>query len=90
MTAARLSRLQRRMLGWILTDHQRTDGTSSTSHQELVQAMPCTKGNLSISLKTLEARGLVTIERTPGGQAESVRLSAEGLKRASQLAGSSE
>ena len=32
------------------------------------------KGNLSTSLKGLEAKGLETITRTPGGRAEAVDL----------------
>jgi DNA invertase Pin-like site-specific DNA recombinase len=38
-----------------------------------------------IGLKGLEAKGLVTIARTPGGKAEAVDLTAEGRNRAAPL-----
>jgi hypothetical protein len=57
------------------------------SHQDLVRALPGDKGNLSHSLQTLEARGLMAIRRSPGGKAEALWLTAEGQKGASQLAG---
>ena len=50
----------------------------SASHEDLVRAMAYDKGNLSTSLKGLEAKGLVTITRTPGGKAEAVDLIAAG------------
>ena len=62
----------------------------TSSHQELGRAVPGDKGTLSQSLQTLEARGLMVIGRSPGGQAESVWLTAERQKWASQLAGSCE
>jgi hypothetical protein len=36
MAPARLSRLQRRILAWLLADTQRTKGTMAASHQDLV------------------------------------------------------
>jgi hypothetical protein len=48
------------------------------------------KGNVSTSRKGLEAKGLVTIARTPGGMAEAVDLTAEGRNRVSALTGSCE
>jgi DNA-binding MarR family transcriptional regulator len=53
----------------------------SASHQDLVHALAHDKGNLSTSLKGLEAKGLVTITRTLGGRAEAVDLTAEGRHR---------
>ena len=50
----------------------------SASHEDLVRAMAHDKGNLSTSPKGLEAKGLVTITRTPGGKAEAVDLIAAG------------
>jgi hypothetical protein len=38
MTAARLSRLQRRILAWLLAEDQRTRGTMSPSHHDLARA----------------------------------------------------
>ena len=60
----------------------------TSSHQDLVRAWPGDKGNISHSLQTLEARGLLVIRRSPGGKAESLWLTPEGQKWASQLAGS--
>jgi DNA-binding MarR family transcriptional regulator len=59
-----------------------------SSHQDLVRALPGDKGTISHSLQTLEARGLIVIGRSPGGQAEALWLTPEGQKWASQLAGS--
>jgi DNA-binding MarR family transcriptional regulator len=88
MAAQRLSRRQKRILQWLAMDHQRTRGMITSSHQDLVRALPGDKGNISHSLHTLEARDLIVIRRSPGGKAESVWLTSEGQKWASQLAGS--
>jgi DNA-binding MarR family transcriptional regulator len=85
MAAQRLSRRQKHILQWLAADHQRTRGMITSSHQELVRAVPGDKGNISHSLQTLEARGLIVIGRSPGGKAESVWLTSEGQKWASQL-----
>jgi DNA-binding MarR family transcriptional regulator len=93
MAPERLSRLQRRILAWLLAEDQRTRGTMAAVHQDLVQALVARghdKGNLSASLKGLEAKGLVTITRTPGGRAEAVDLTAEGRNRAASLTASCE
>jgi hypothetical protein len=60
----------------------------TSSHQDLVRALPGDKGNIRHNLHTLEARGLMVIGRSPGGKAASVWLTSEGQKGASQLAGS--
>jgi DNA-binding MarR family transcriptional regulator len=88
MAAQRLSRRQKHILQWLVMDHQCTRGLITSSHQDLVRALPGDKGNLSHSLQTLEARGLIVIGRSPGGKAESVWLTSEGQKWVSQLAGS--
>jgi hypothetical protein len=88
MAAQRLSRRQKRTLQWLATDHQRTRGMLTSSYQDLVRALPGDKGNISHSLHTREARGLIIIGRSPGGKTESVWLTSEGQKWASQLAGS--
>jgi DNA-binding MarR family transcriptional regulator len=80
-TAPRLSRLQRRILAWLVAEDQRTRGTMAASHQDLVHALAHDQGNLSTSLKGLEAKGLVHITRTPGGRAEAVDLTREGRDR---------
>jgi DNA-binding MarR family transcriptional regulator len=87
MAAQRLSRRQKHILQWLAADHQRTRGMITSSHQELVRAVPGDKGNISHSLQTLEARGLIVIGRSPGGKAESVGLTSEGQQGASQLGG---
>jgi DNA-binding MarR family transcriptional regulator len=88
MTTARLSQLQKRILRWLAADHQRTHGRITSSHQELVRALQGDKGNISHSLRTMEGRGWLVISRSSGGKAESLRLTPEGQKWASQFAGS--
>jgi hypothetical protein len=83
-----LSRRQKHILHWCATDHQRTRGMITSSHQDLVRTLPGDKGNMSHSLQTLAARGLLVISRSPGGKAEAVWLTPEGQQWASPLAGS--
>jgi DNA-binding MarR family transcriptional regulator len=93
MARERLSHLQRRILAWLAQDAQRTRGTVAASHMDLVRALVARgfdKGNVSTSLKGLEAKSLVTITRTPGGRAEAVDLTAEGRKRVAPLTASCE
>jgi DNA-binding MarR family transcriptional regulator len=89
MAVARLSRLQKRLLAWLHRDYQRTQGRMSSSHYELVRALAGDKGNISHSLRTLEAQGLLTIGRSPGGKAEYIVLTEVGRRRAAQSAGKS-
>lgn len=86
MTAARLSQLQKRILRCLAAAHQRTQGRITSSHQELVRALQRDKGNISHSLRTLEARGWIVIGRSSGGRAESLMLTQEGQKWAFQFA----
>ena len=85
MAAWRLSRLHQRILRWLAADHQRTRGLIVSSHEDLVQALPADKGNLSRSLRTLEERGGIVIARSPGGKAQHVTLTPEGSQRASEM-----
>jgi DNA-binding MarR family transcriptional regulator len=62
----------------------------SASYQELRQALGHEKGNLSHSLRNLEAKGLVRMNRTPGGKAEALDLTPQGRKLVAPLAGSCE
>ena len=71
MAARRCSRLQKRLLAWLAMDEQQTRGMISRSHQELVGALQGDKGNISQSLHTLEARGLLGLVRSHGGKADS-------------------
>jgi DNA-binding MarR family transcriptional regulator len=90
MAPERLSRLQTRILAWLWAEEQRTRGTMRASHEDLGHALAHDKGNLSHSLKGLEAKGLVMIVRTPSGKAEAVDLTPAGRQRAVQLTGSCE
>jgi DNA-binding MarR family transcriptional regulator len=86
MAQTRLSQLQKRLLGWLYRDDQRTQGRMSSSHYALVRAFSSDKSNISHSLRTLEGRGLLVIGRSPGGKAEYVFLTAAGHHQAIQLA----
>ena len=88
IAGGRVSTLQKRVLCWLDAEERRTDRIVSSSHQQLVQALPNAKGNISHSLHLLEAQGLVEIGRSPGGQAEHVRLTSEGCQKASEISGS--
>jgi DNA-binding MarR family transcriptional regulator len=90
MAPERLSRLQRRILAWLAAEEQRTRGTMAASHEDLVRALGHDKGNVSTSLKGLEAKGLVRIARTAGGKAEAVDLTPEGRNRVARLTSSCE
>jgi hypothetical protein len=87
MAAQRLSRRQKRILQWLALTF-RTHGMVASSHQDLVRVLPGDKGNISHSLQTLAARGLLVIGRSPGGKAEALWLTPEGQKWAAQLTGS--
>ncbi len=71
---------------WLVTDYQRTQGQTTSSHLELTRTLQADKSNLSHSLRTLETRGLITIDRSPGGKAESVFLTPAGRQLAAHLA----
>ena len=85
MATQRMSQLQKRVLRWLVADYHRTHGGTSSSHQELAQAITEDKGNLSRSLHTLEARGWIVIGRTPGGKAAYLHLTPAGLAKASEI-----
>jgi DNA-binding MarR family transcriptional regulator len=86
MATVRVSQLQKRILCWLRTDAQRTHGRMASSHQDLARTLQHDKGNLSHSLRTLERHGFLTIQRSSGGQAESLLLTQAGQNKASQLA----
>jgi len=85
MATRRLSKLQRQILGQMWTQYERTQGGISTDHLELVKTLGRDKSNINHSLRTLEARGLITIGRSTGGQATHLDLTSEGRKLASKL-----
>jgi hypothetical protein len=83
MAPARLSRLQRRILAWLVADAQRTRGTMAASPLDLVQALAHDKGNLSHSLanpapsetfgSATRARRLLAAARPPARLEEDLR-----------------
>ena len=85
MAAKRLSGLQRRLLQVIYDIEAGHQWGLSASHLELRQALGGNKGNFSVSLRNLEAKGLIQVYRTSGGLAESVWLTPEGKNMASQF-----
>jgi DNA-binding PadR family transcriptional regulator len=85
MAPVRLSRLQKRLLLWLVEDAKRSRGMIASAHQELIGAVPSAKGNISHSLRLLEAQGFIVIDRTLGGKAESVYLTAAGHQRVANL-----
>jgi len=88
MAAERLSRLQRRILQYVYTVEARSRGIIAASHVELMQAVGGNKGNVSISLRNLEGKGLIVVSRTRGGKAEAVALTREGKNRMALFTGS--
>jgi len=78
MAAQRLSGRHKRIRQWLAADHQRTRGMSTSCHQDLVRALPGDNRNISHSLQTLAARGLIIIGRSPGEKAEALWRTPEG------------
>ena len=85
MASRRLSQLQLHILKRLMAQYRRTQGGTLLGHDELVQSLGRDKSNVSHSLRTLEARGLIVIGRTPGGQANTVHLTSEGRNLASEI-----
>lgn len=67
MTARRLSKLQRQILHKMWPQYAHTQGGIRMGHRDLVRALGRDKNNVSHCLRSLEARGLITIGRSPGG-----------------------
>jgi len=71
MAPQRLSRLQRRILAWLRQEYIRTKGSIAPGNLALVAALSdVDKVSISRSIRNLEAKGLITVGRTPGGMAE--------------------
>ena len=85
MAARRLSKLQSKILAHMDAWHERPQDGISNDHAELVKALGHDKGNISRSLRRLERRGLITVSRSQGGQADSLDLTQEGRKIAQKL-----
>lgn len=81
--AHRLSRLQRRILGYVYAAQARSGWHVTPSYVELVRALDGNKGNVSTSVRNLEAKGLIEVYRTQGGQTTSIWLTPMGKNRAS-------
>ena len=81
MASERLSGLQRRLLQALYDFESRHQWRQSPSHFELRQALGGNKGNFSVSLRNLEAKGFIEVYRTAWGKAESVWLTPEGKNR---------
>ena len=80
MAPQRLSHLQKRILTWLRREYVRTKGSVSPSNQELVATLSdINKVSISRSLKNLEAKGLITVGRTPGGKTEYLVLTNKPL-----------
>jgi DNA-binding MarR family transcriptional regulator len=84
MAPERLSRLQHRILTWLWHQEQRTRGAMAASYPELVQALAHEEADLCHSLATLEAKGLICLRHTTGGEAEALDLTPQGRQRAAQ------
>jgi DNA-binding MarR family transcriptional regulator len=80
--------LQRHILRCLLTQAQRTPEVLGMEHRALVQTLRQDKSNISHSLGTLAARGLIVMRRTPGGKADALALTAEGRTVALAIASS--
>ncbi len=75
MTQHRISQLQHRILTWLWQEYTRTKDSVSPSNQELVTALSdISKASISRTLKNMEAKGLISVGRTPGGKAEYLNL----------------
>ena len=85
MARPRVSRLQKHVLRLLMAEYHRTHGGTSMGHLELVKTLAGDKSNISHSLRTLETRGWIVIGRTPGGRAEYLDLTSEGLEKASEI-----
>ena len=75
MAPQRLSQLQKRILAWLEAEYVRSKGSVSPGNQDLVKALSdIDKTSISRTLKTMEAKGLISVGRTPRGKAEYVNL----------------
>ena len=84
MAAERLSRLQRRMLQWVYEAEAGSGWRIRPGYYELRRAVGGNKGNMSMSVRNLETKGLVPVERTSGGQTSTVWLTEAGKNQAAQ------
>ena len=83
MATPRLSRLQKRILRWLVADHHRTNRVILSSHEELVKALDEYKGNESEPPDAGNPGWI--IGRSPGGNAHHLRLTVAGQQKAAEL-----
>ena len=80
MAGQQRSRLHRSLLRWLAAAHERPGRVTLSSHQVLRRVLPGDTGYISARLRTLEADGLIVIERSPGDKVQYRMLTAEGPK----------
>ena len=85
MAAQRLSGPQRRMLQWVYGAESSSTWRYRPGYDELRRALGGNKGNMSMSLRNLETKGLLKVYRTSGGQASTLWLTEKGKNRACKL-----
>jgi hypothetical protein len=73
------------MLEWIYAAEARSGWRLSTSYFALRRGLGGNNGNMSVSVRNLEAKGLMKIYRTSGGQVSSVWLTKAGKNRVENL-----
>jgi DNA-binding MarR family transcriptional regulator len=72
------------MLQWVYEAEAASGWRYRPGYDDLRRALGGNKGNMSVSLRNLEAKGLVNVYRTSGGQASSVWLTEAGKNRVLQ------
>jgi hypothetical protein len=85
MTTQQEARLQKRIPRLLVTEHCCPPGGTSMSHYEMVKALEGNKGNISHSLRPLESKGWIVIDRTSSGRAAYLALTPEGLEKAAEI-----
>jgi DNA-binding MarR family transcriptional regulator len=77
-----LSTLQIRLLRWLYLDRLQTSGilAPGSSYRMLVSQFPEHSSSLARSLRRLERKGLVVIERSAAGHAQRVQLTLVGYQ----------
>ena len=84
MTTQRLSDLEEKILArlWRPVEERRMGDTMAASYQDLIRTLVPAKGNLSASLRHLEAKGLITVAHPSGDTPKTIKLTEAGLQRA--------
>jgi DNA-binding MarR family transcriptional regulator len=85
MTTPPVSRRQKRILRVRVAEHRRPQGGTSLRHYALVKALEGDKGQISHRLRTLASKGWIVIDRTPGGRADYLDRTPEGLEKAAEI-----